>query len=60
MLEGTPAEVVIADKGYDSQALVEKIEARGAEAVIPSRKNAEQPRVSDREPYRDRNLAERF
>lgn len=60
LLEGVPAEVVIADKGYDSKALVAAVEARGAEAVIPSRKNAKQPRAYDRERYRDRNLAERF
>ena len=60
LMEGVPAEVVIADKGYDSQAVVDKVEARGAEAVIPSRKNSKQPRAYDRERYKDRNLAERF
>jgi len=60
LIDGVAAEVVIADKGYDSQVLVERIEKRGAEAVIPSRKNRKEPRVYDRERYRDRNLAERF
>jgi transposase len=60
LLDEVPTEVVIADKGYDSKAVVAGIEARGAEAVIPSRKNAKQPRTYDRERYRDRNLAERF
>jgi transposase len=60
LITGVPAEVVIADKGYDSQAVVERIEGQGAEAVIPSRKNNKEQRVYDRERYKDRNLAERF
>ena len=60
LIEGLPIEVVIADKGYDSRAVVEAIEARGAEAVIPSLKNRAKPRDYDREHYKDRNLAERF
>lgn len=60
LIEGVAAEVVIADKGYDSTAVVEQIEKQGAEAVIPSRKNRKEPRAYDRERYRDRNLAERF
>ncbi len=52
--------VVIADKGYDSRALVRSILARGAEAVIPSRKNSTTPRVIDADRYKDRNLVERF
>jgi len=39
LIEGAPIEVVIADKGYDSRAVVEAVEDRGAEAVIPSLKN---------------------
>lgn len=60
LLAAIPFEVVIADKGYDSRAVVETIEARGGEAVIPSRKSRKQPRNHDRERYKDRNLAERF
>lgn len=53
-------EAVIADKGYDKQALVDEIESRGAEAVIPSRANRIAPREIDRHLYRERNLCERF
>jgi transposase len=60
LIEGSPVEVVIADKGYDSRAVVEAIEAKGAEAVIPSLKNRAQPRDYDRDRDKDRNLAERF
>jgi len=53
-------EVVIADKGYDQQALVETIEARGADAVIPSRTTNKVQRELDEHWYRQRNLGERF
>jgi transposase len=52
--------VVIADKGYDSQAVVAAVQSRGAEAVIPSLRNRKQQRQIDRERYKDRNVAERF
>jgi transposase len=52
--------VVIADKGYDKQALVDAIEAKGGEAVIPTQKNRKVPRAIDRDRYKDRNLVERF
>jgi transposase len=53
-------EVVIADKGYDSNAFVEAIEERGAEAVIPPKSNRREPRAYDRHTYKERNLCERF
>ena len=40
--------------------MVESIEATGAEAVIPPKKNRTEKRQYDRERYKDRNLAERF
>jgi len=60
LIDGVPFEVAIADKGYDKQGLVEEIEARGAGAVIPARRNRAVQRDIDREKYKDRNLAERF
>jgi transposase len=57
---GLPIEVVIADQGDDSKAVVAALEGRGAEAVIPSLKNRAAPREIDLERYQDRNLAERF
>jgi transposase len=53
-------EVVIADRGYDKKALVEQIEARGAQAVIPTQKSRKQQREVDPHVYRERNLCERF
>jgi transposase len=60
LIEGVPAGVVIGDKGYDSAAVVAAVEGRGAEAVIPSRKDAKRPRVIDADRYEDRSLVERF
>ncbi len=60
LIRDVPFEVVIADRGYDSQAVVEAVETGGGEAVIPSRKNRKVQRAYDRERYKDRNLVERF
>ena len=60
LIEGHEAGHVIADKGYDSDKLVEAIEAGGAEAVIPPRSNRKAPRDYDEHLYKERNLVERF
>ena len=52
--------VVVADKGYDKRALVEEIESRGGEAVIPTQANRREQRAVDPHLYRERNLCERF
>jgi putative transposase len=51
---------VVADKGYDSRKFAQVIEQLGAQVVIPSRSNAKQPRVLDKNLYQDRNKIERF
>ena len=60
LLKDHAPEKVIADKGYDSDALVKKIESQGAEAVIPPKKNRIHPRTYDRHTYKERNHVERF
>lgn len=60
LIEGFEAEYVLADKGYDSDDFVQAIAATGAETVIPSRKNRNEPRTYDRELYKERNLVERL
>ena len=60
LIEGIKAAAVIADKGYDSDALVQTIQATGALAVIPPRSNRRQLRHFDSHLYKDRNLIERF
>ena len=60
LLDGLAAKEVIADKGYDSDALRQTLQERGSQAVIPPRKNRTNPADYDRERYKDRNLIERL
>ncbi len=53
-------EALLADKGYDADAIREEIEAAGVEAVIPAKSNRRVPIAHDREKYRWRNLVERL
>ena len=53
------AEAVLADKGYDTDAIVEHIEATGAKAVIPSKRNRKVQREHDKDLYKQRNRIER-
>ena len=52
---------VIADKGYDSDALIADVEARGCIAIIPPRTcRAGRPRNYDTHVYKERFLVECF
>ena len=53
------AEAVLADKGYDADAIVEHTEAMGGIAVIPPKSNRKQQRPYDKELYKQRNRIER-
>jgi transposase len=58
LVEGIDAQTLIADKGYDSDAIVEQARAAGMEAVIPPKKNRKNPRNYDKYLYRLRHLVE--
>jgi transposase len=60
LIENCNAEKVIADKGYDSDAFIEAIQAKNAEPVIPPRSNRTRKRSYDKEAYKDRNVVERL
>lgn len=60
LITGFHTQAVIGDKGYDAQAFVACIEASGAQAVIPPRKNRTEQRPYDHDLYKERNLVERF
>ena len=51
---------MIADKGYDSDALLEALQERQIATVIPPKANRKAPRQTDFALYRERNLVERF
>jgi transposase len=59
LLENAKTEYVIADKGYDSERVLEKIEDLGAIGVIPPRSTRKEQREYDTELYKERNLIER-
>ena len=61
LISGLSFDVLIADKGYDSDKFIEKVKRdQGAEVVIRPRKNRREPREVDLEKYRERNVVERF
>ncbi len=60
LLVGSPVQIAVADKGYDSGELVDFIREGGATAVIPPRCNRLRRRRYDRLAYRDRNRVARF
>lgn len=51
---------MIADKGYDADAIRQELENNGIEAVIPPRSNRKVQIPYDRAKYRERNLIERM
>ena len=60
LIEGFYANFVLADKGYDANDFIEKIQASGAVAVIPARKNRIEGRPYDKTLYKERNFVERL
>ena len=56
----TPGCDVVADRGYDSDAVLKLIRQAGARAHIPSMSRRLIQRSVDRATYRERNLVERF
>lgn len=51
---------ILADRGYDSNKLIDYIYARGGEPTIPSRKGAKFDRCCDWWLYKERHLVEKF
>lgn len=52
------AQHLLADKGYDSDAIVEQAHKQGMKAQIPPRKNRKEPRPYDKHLYKLRHLVE--
>ena len=50
----------IADKGYDSEAVREKLQDEGMKPVIPVKRNAVVKKRLDKKAYAERNRIERF
>ena len=55
-----PPGAVVADKAYDTNAVLQAMEACKAEPVIPSKTSRSERRAYDQNLYADRHKAERF
>ena len=58
LIEGMNAEYLLADRGYDSDAIVVQAENQGMKTVIPPRKNRKIKREYDKDLYRLCHLVE--
>ena len=52
------AQYLLADRGYDTNAIVAEAEAQGMEPVIPPRRHRKEPRYYDQALYKLRHLVE--
>ena len=57
-MEGLTAEALLADKGYDTDAILAQAKHQGMEPVIPPKKNRKVQREYDAELYKLRHLVE--
>lgn len=58
MINGIAAQFFLADRGYDSNTLIEKAIEAGCEVVIPPKKNRKKQRSYDKHIYKMRHLVE--
>jgi transposase len=59
LLEGLSPRYFLADKGYDSHAILDAVEECGAQPIIPQRSQMKRARAFDPRLYKKRNLVER-
>ena len=55
-----PAKALVADRGYDAQAVIDLVRDRGGCAHIPTQRDRKVQRSVDPAIYRQRNQVERF
>ena len=58
LISGLNAEFLLADRGYDSNEIVDTAEANGMVTVIPPKKNRKIKRFYDKDLYKVRHLVE--
>jgi transposase len=58
LIEGIDAEKLLADKAYDTDAILEQAQRQGMIAIIPPKKNRKVMREYDKEEYKWRHLVE--
>ncbi len=60
LLKDAKSTTVLADKGYDSNAVVAQLESQGAQAMNPPRRGRRVERAYDRALFKHRFLVENF
>ena len=55
-----PAQALVADRGYDAQAIIDLVRSQGGCAHIPTQRDRKVQRSVDPAIYRQRNQVERF
>ena len=58
LTEDIEYDVLIADRGYDTNAIVDKAKQKNAEVVIPSKRSRKIQREHDKEKYKTRHIIE--
>ena len=58
LIDGFTAENLLADKGYDTDAIIEQAQKQGMSPVIPPKSNRKKQRDYDKELYKARHLIE--
>ena len=58
LIDGFEAEYLLADRGYDTNSILEHVEHHGISSVIPPKKNRKMQREYDKELYKARHLVE--
>ena len=58
LIEGITADCLLADKGYDTDSIIEQAKSQGMEPVIPPKKNRKVTREYDEDLYKARHLVE--
>ena len=58
LIEGIDAAYLLADRGYDSDKIIQQAESQGITPVIPPKKNRKVQRLYDKDIYTLRHLVE--
>lgn len=60
LIEGLPAQNVLADKAYDANRLFNLVIDQGGDPVVPPKRNRKRQHAYDKALYKERNRVERF
>ena len=60
LIQNLPCKVLLADRGYDSDEMVEYAKNSGIQPIIPPKKNRKVQRKYDKKLYKKRHLRKRF